>query len=265
MDAHGGLLTVASKGIGHGCTFSIQLPITVPATSLAPITSPVPGSVCATDPRQGEVGEQQPVAPSPWTDAESNRKSLWPRHRLSSIRVTNFEDSVIAGSNSCDNSLYHVVVEKQREQQLTPRGASYSVVSRPKYARVLVVDDVAMNRKMLLRLLRDRFESHCEACNGQEAVDQVRASMSSGSGSGMAFDVITMDYQMPVMDGTKAARAIRELGYTGVIVGITGNALPEDMKTFMSHGANEVLTKPIDMAAFDNALLRCTRRIDAFT
>ena len=52
------------------------------------------------------------------------------------------------------------------------------------------------------------------------------------------------------MRGTEAAQLIRQLGYNGVIIGVTGNALPEDVKDFIDHGANAVIPKPFDIDVF---------------
>jgi CheY-like chemotaxis protein len=41
---------------------------------------------------------------------------------------------------------------------------------------------------------------------------------------------------------------MRELGYKGPIIGVTGNALPSDVEYFMSSGANAVLAKPLQIA-----------------
>ena len=118
--------------------------------------------------------------------------------------------------------------------------------------RVLIVDDAPLNRKMMRRILESRFDSLAEAENGQQALDMVRASLEQGEDA--RYDVITMDYQMPVMDGVTATRHIRQLGYTGQIIGVTGNALGEDVNTFLSSGANVVLTKPFTITAFDEFL-----------
>ena len=53
---------------------------------------------------------------------------------------------------------------------------------------------------------------------------------------------------MPNMDGPTATREIRALGYNGVIIGLTGNAYPEDIESFINAGANRVLTKPVQIA-----------------
>jgi CheY-like chemotaxis protein len=49
------------------------------------------------------------------------------------------------------------------------------------------------------------------------------------------------------MDGPTATKLIREAGYKGLIVGVTGNVLPEDKAYFLSQGADAVMTKPLDM------------------
>jgi len=116
--------------------------------------------------------------------------------------------------------------------------------------RVLIVDDVAMNRKMLRRVLHSRFDAVDEAEDGQKAVDIIARSLEGGGA--LTYDVITMDYQMPVMDGVTATRLIRGMGYTGKIVAVTGNALADDVLTFKASGADTVLRKPLDIKLFDS-------------
>ena len=114
--------------------------------------------------------------------------------------------------------------------------------------RVLIVDDVPMTRKMLRRLLMSRFDICDEAGDGRQAVEMVKLSFGAGSSG---YDVITMDYQMPLMDGVTATRIIRQLGYTGKIIAVTGNAVEDDMLTFKASGADAVLMKPLDIKEFD--------------
>ena len=117
---------------------------------------------------------------------------------------------------------------------------------------VLIVDDVVMNRKMLRRLLESRFDTIYEASDGQQAVDMVTAAM--GKRNQMLYDVITMDYEMPVMNGALATRLIRNLGYRGHIIAVTANVSPEDINTLLSSGADVVLKKPLDIADFDKIM-----------
>jgi two-component system, sensor histidine kinase len=103
---------------------------------------------------------------------------------------------------------------------------------------LLVVDDAASNRKILCRLLRSKgFICH-EAENGQECVDKVLAGEHP-------YEIILLDYEMPVMDGPTAARRLREEKCDLLIIGVTGNVLPEDKELFIRHGANVVLCKPL--------------------
>ena len=118
-----------------------------------------------------------------------------------------------------------------------------------KRKKVLIVDDVPVNRKMLRRVLESRFDIVEEAGDGQEAVDLVRSAQRKGGEA--LYDVVTMDYQMPVMDGATACRIIRQLGYDGAIVAVTGNAYPADIQSLITNGANRVFLKPLNIKEFD--------------
>ena len=55
---------------------------------------------------------------------------------------------------------------------------------------------------------------------------------------------------MPVMDGPDATQAIRNLGVTCPIIGVTGNTLDTDIQRFIASGATDVYFKPFDMDKF---------------
>ena len=107
----------------------------------------------------------------------------------------------------------------------------------------LIVDDSRLNRKMLNKLLVDEDGFTCEEVDdGDKAVEMMKT-----VDSRRRFDVILMDFMMPNMNGPDATKAIRALGYTGLMLGVTGNAMEKDIQTFISSGVNEVLVKPLDM------------------
>jgi CheY-like chemotaxis protein len=123
----------------------------------------------------------------------------------------------------------------------------------PRPLNVLVVDDSKGTRKMIARILR--LKNICpnaeEAVDGQQSVNIVSKNLLSfeecKENSGLCpFDLILMDFVMPVMDGPTATRRIRDLGFKGLIIGVTGNVLEEDRKHFMKQGADAVLSKPLD-------------------
>ena len=61
---------------------------------------------------------------------------------------------------------------------------------------------------------------------------------------------------MPVLCGPSAAKKMREIGYRGLIFGATGNALPEDIRDYINHGADHVLIKPISLLGFKEAYMK---------
>ena len=63
-----------------------------------------------------------------------------------------------------------------------------------------------------------------------------------------------MDFVMPNMDGPTAAKEIRKLGYEGIILGVTGNALDSDVRHFIENGATAVLPKPLNIDDFNSSM-----------
>ncbi|MHC5004688.1 MAG: Hpt domain-containing protein [Planctomycetota bacterium] len=105
-------------------------------------------------------------------------------------------------------------------------------------ARVLVVDDGASNRKLFAIVLR-RAGAIVECVeNGQEAIDRIEAS---------TYDLVLMDMQMPVMDGYRAARTLRERGFDLPIIALTANAMKGDEQKCLDAGCSGFLPKPIDL------------------
>jgi CheY-like chemotaxis protein len=131
--------------------------------------------------------------------------------------------------------------------------------------RVLVVEDSVPNRKLLCALLT---RLHCKvmsAENGQVCVDMVLPHIAHPSLVPPSqpylplpppdlFDIVLMDNSMPLLDGMTATRILRLHGVTIPIVGVTGNALEEDLQAFREAGANQVLTKPIAVTQLERLL-----------
>lgn len=108
--------------------------------------------------------------------------------------------------------------------------------------RVLVVDDAKSNAKILARLLETAGMKVTIACNGEEGVKKVKEVAPGEQG----FDMVVMDYVMPVMNGPDATRVLRAAGYMLPIIGLTGNVQSEDIECFMAAGANMVFPKPLN-------------------
>mmetsp|Transcript_14008 Transcript_14008/g.23205 ORF Transcript_14008/g.23205 Transcript_14008/m.23205 type:complete len:907 (+) Transcript_14008:70-2790(+) len=108
--------------------------------------------------------------------------------------------------------------------------------------RVLVVDDAKSNAKILSRLLESAGMKVTIASNGEEGVKKVKECAQGDH----AFDMVVMDYVMPVMNGPDATRVLRAAGYMLPIIGLTGNVQTEDIQCFMAAGANMVFPKPLN-------------------
>ena len=119
--------------------------------------------------------------------------------------------------------------------------------------RLLLVDDIAINREIAQVLLEDLgFAVDC-AENGRQAVEMVKQ-------SGGAYSCIVMDVQMPVMNGYEATRAIRALPDRRLasipVTALTANALDEDVKQAMAAGMNAHIAKPLDVAVLSKTLAK---------
>jgi PAS domain S-box-containing protein len=113
--------------------------------------------------------------------------------------------------------------------------------------RVLVVDDVELNRE-LLQVLLDQHQ-----CSAHFAEDGAEAVAACGA---EAFDLILMDLQMPVMDGISATRALREQGHTLPIVALTASGGDEQVEACFAAGMDGHLLKPFSPSELQQVLRR---------
>ncbi len=118
--------------------------------------------------------------------------------------------------------------------------------------RILLVDDVDINRIIAMELLSP-FE-----CIIDEASDGTEAVKIFGDSKEGFYDLIFMDIQMPTMNGYEAAKNIRQLDRkdagTVPIIAMTANAFREDIEQAMESGMNAHVAKPIDMEKLVDAL-----------
>ncbi len=105
--------------------------------------------------------------------------------------------------------------------------------------RILVVEDVELNREIAETILTDAGIQVVTAENGKQAVDYMNQ-VEDGF-----VDLILMDVMMPVMDGYEATRQIRQYNKTIPIIAMTANAFEEDVKEALAAGMNDHLAKPI--------------------
>ncbi|MDR0875216.1 MAG: response regulator [Clostridiales Family XIII bacterium] len=118
--------------------------------------------------------------------------------------------------------------------------------------RILIVDDIEINRVVLKTLLA---ETNTET---EEAVDGIDALNKFGASPEGYYDLIFMDIMMPRMDGNEATRNIRNLerpdATTIPIVALSANALNADVELALASGMDSHLPKPIDYEMIMRAL-----------
>jgi len=110
---------------------------------------------------------------------------------------------------------------------------------------ILLVEDIEINREVVISLLEGTGVDIVEAENGEEAIKLF-------STDPYKFSLIFMDIQMPVLDGLTATRKIRSMempkARTIPIVAMTANVFKEDVEKCQAAGMNDHVSKPIDIS-----------------
>ncbi len=104
--------------------------------------------------------------------------------------------------------------------------------------RILIVDDNAVNQKVLLLMLTHLGYTADMVTNGKEAIQALE---------GQPYDLVFMDIQMPILDGLRAAQTIRQNSTNNehpYIIAITAYADRFDRETCINAGMNDYLSKP---------------------
>jgi len=119
--------------------------------------------------------------------------------------------------------------------------------------RVLLVEDIEINREIVMALLEPTLVDIDCAENGEEALRLFSEAPEN-------YNIIFMDIQMPVMDGYEATRRIRALGTERAknipIIAMTANVFMEDVDQCLEAGMDDHLGKPLDFDAVLGVLRR---------
>lgn len=105
---------------------------------------------------------------------------------------------------------------------------------------ILLVDDDLRNTYALTKVLQDNGFKVIIADNGELALNKLRENSD--------IELVLMDIMMPVMDGYEATRIIRsEISPSLPIIALTAKAMPDDKRLCMEAGANDYLSKPVNV------------------
>jgi len=119
-------------------------------------------------------------------------------------------------------------------------------------ARILLVDDNAINREIATAILRRSGLDVTAVCDGYQSLDMLHRH---------EFDGVLMDCQMPGLDGYATTRAIRVLPrwHALPVIAMTADALVGDRDKALAAGMNDHVAKPIDVNALFDTLARWVR------
>ena len=129
--------------------------------------------------------------------------------------------------------------ENRNEQKL---------ISAPK-ARILVVDDNDMNRKVCINLLKLMQVKPDVVSSGMETID----CMKSGT-----YDIVFLDHMMPKMDGIETMKRLREdklIPPETVVIALTANAVVGAREMYLEAGFDDYLSKPIALKELEEKLM----------
>lgn len=113
--------------------------------------------------------------------------------------------------------------------------------------KVLIVEDNKTNQILLCALLDDLGLECAVVNNGLEAIEAVKKAR---------YDLILMDENMPIMNGSEATKIIKTLdGVKDIpIIAVTANALKGDKETFLESGMDDYISKPIDAVKLEKII-----------
>ena len=147
--------------------------------------------------------------------------------------------SVISTINKGTKFSFYIPYVKTNPELVATTTAQVQETSLLKDKKVLLAEDVELNRMIARHMLEHWGMEVAVAVNGKEAVAMVEA---------QDFDLILMDILMPEMDGLEATAIIRKMTESEKarvpIIALTANAFKKDQEKYLKAGVNAAVTKP---------------------
>jgi len=122
----------------------------------------------------------------------------------------------------------------------------FNIPDLSKAKKVLIVDDDIKNIFVLDTALQEHDMNIDHAKNGKEALDFLKNNQN--------IDIVLMDIMMPIMNGYEAIKQIRKDNINIPIIAVTAKSLKDDKLKAIEVGANDFVTKPIDITLLVNLI-----------
>lgn len=152
------------------------------------------------------------------------------------------------GSTFCFTNWYEIVKEASPVQK--PAKETFTPFENVK---ILVAEDNPINKFLIVKILKDWMIDADVVENGKDAINKLKDN---------DYDLILMDTFMPVLNGLDAIKLIRE-GYAKgkediPIITFSAAVMETDTKTAIEAGANDVISKPFELATLHQKITKYT-------
>ena len=226
----------------------------------SPINDTIVRSRADTDPNESDVGLQMDKHTSSTSNSTSNEDTVTNLSNLSATSTSSKLKSpkCMLKSTISEQSLAKLQIEdnifhnndNNNSNNVSNENTNAPNTPKSKFTG-LVVDDVLSNRKLLKKTLEKLGFEIDLANDGIELLNKIIIT----TGVHNSYDVIFLDNMMPNLAGVDAIKILRKDHYSGIVIGVTGNVLNEDLKEFRDAGCNDVLTKPVILTRLKDILI----------
>ena len=143
------------------------------------------------------------------------------------------------------------IEEHQKNKEKNQTSERWNGTFTAPKARVLVVDDNLMNRKVFMKLLSHTKIQIDDVESGFECIDKMKEN---------CYDIVFLDHMMPDMDGVETLHKLREMSdypsEHAPIVALTANAIVGAKKQYIDEGFDDFLSKPINYKDMEDIILK---------
>lgn len=164
---------------------------------------------------------------------------------LKNMRLVAYTNHTQTLTQSANPNLFSMVVAKPVSEQMMQRiieEANYSLDEEKDFCslinkKILIVDDNAVNRFIVKKLLEKQDMLIDEAENGRVSIQKINANQ---------YDYVLMDHLMPELNGIETIEQIRTNPDHNSLRILAYTANSEDVDLFLKKGANGIVNKPVD-------------------